>query len=93
MTVTTEELVMARETANAILEELGLDAYLFEVEPKNAHYELKVECACETDGGWVSITLNVPKEKMLTGFDDLEIKRPLFEYWDKKLAACKRAES
>lgn len=92
MTVTTEELVMAREAAKAILEELGLDAYLFEVEPQDAHYELKVECACETDGGWVSITLTVPKEKMLTGFDDLKVKHQLFEYWSKKLAACKRKE-
>ena len=93
MTVTTEELVMAREAANAILDELGLDAYIFEVEPKNAHYELKVECACDIDGGWASISLTVPKEKMLTGFDDLKIKRQLFEYWDKKLAACKRKKS
>ena len=92
MILTTEELVIAREAANAILEELGLDAYLFEVEPQNAHYELKVECACEIDGGWVSTTLTVPKEKMLAGFDDMKIKHQLFEFWSKKLAPCKRKE-
>jgi hypothetical protein len=93
MTITTEELVGAREAANAILEELAVDAYLFEVEPKDEHYELKVDCACEIDGGWASITLNIPKEKMLTGFDDLKLKRQLFEYWDKKLSACKRRKA
>ena len=93
MTITTNELVIAREGANAILEELAVDAYLFEVEPQDEHYELKVDCACEIDGGWVSITLTVPKENMLIGFDDLKLKRQLYEYWDKKLSACKRKKS
>lgn len=90
MTLSTEELVNVRESANAILEELELDAYLFEVEPQDAHYELIVECACETDGGWATVSLMLPKEKILLGFDDVEVRRQLFEYWNKKLSACKR---
>jgi hypothetical protein len=90
MPVTTEELVTARETSSAILEELGLETYIFEVEPQDAHFELKVECACETNGGWVSITLTVPREEMLAGFENYKLKRQLFEYWSKKLAPCKR---
>lgn len=90
MTLSVEELVIVREAANAILEELELDAYLFEVEPQNSHYELLVECACETNGGWASLSLTVPKDMMLAGFDDANIKRQLFEYWNKKLSACKR---
>ena len=91
MTLSAEELLSARESANAILEELGLDTYIFEVELQDdAHYELKVECACESDGGWASISFTIPREKMLAGFVDAEIKRYLFEYWDKKLLACKR---
>jgi hypothetical protein len=90
MTFTTKELVMARKAAaaNAILEGLELDTYL-DVEPQNVHYELKVECACETNGGWESISLTVPKEKMLTGFDDLKVKHQLFEYWNKKTCSLK----
>lgn len=90
MALTVDELVIARDAANSIMEELGVEAYLFEVEPQGAHYELKVECACEADGGWVSLSLTLPKEKLLTGFDNPEVKRRLFEYWDKKLGACKR---
>ena len=90
MTISTIELVKSRETANAILEELRLDAYIFEVEPKDEHCELKVECASEIDGGWAVITLTVPTQKMLTGFDDLPTKHQLFEYWEKKLAVCKK---
>ena len=65
MTLSVEELVIAREAANAFLEELDLDAYIFEIEPKNTHYELRVECACETDGGWASVSLTLPKAMML----------------------------
>jgi hypothetical protein len=92
MTLSTEELVNVRESANAILEELELDAYLFEVEPQDTHYELLVECACEINGGWTTVSLTLPKEKMLMGFDDAEVRRQLFEYWDKELSACKRKE-
>jgi hypothetical protein len=93
MTLSTEELISAREAASAILDELRLDAYIFEVEPQKAHYEIKVECACETDGGWASITLTVPQEQMLSGFNDTKLKQKLFQYWNKKLAPCKRKQA
>lgn len=90
MSLSIEELITVREAANAILEELELDAYLFEVEPRDAHYEIQLECASAIDGGWMSISLMLPKEKMLTGFKDEELRHQLFAYWDKKLSACKR---
>lgn len=93
MTLSTEELATVRESANAILEELELDAYIFEVEPQDSHYELLVECACETDGGWATMSLTLPKDKMLAGFDNLEVRRQLFKYWNKKLGACKRRKT
>ena len=90
MTLSAEELVNIRDAATAILEELELDAYLFEVEPQNSHYDLHVECASETNGGWASVSLTLPKDKLLSGFDDADVKRQLFAYWNKKLSACKR---
>jgi hypothetical protein len=90
MSLSIEELVTIREAVNNILEELELDAYLFEVEPENAHYEVQLECASAINGGWMSVSLMLPKEKLLAGFKDEEIRNQLFEYWDKKLSACKR---
>lgn len=90
MSLSTDELVTAREVARTILEELELDAYLFEIEPQNAHYALLVECACETDGGWALVSLTLPKDKVLEGFDDPHVRQQLFAYWNKKLSACKR---
>lgn len=90
MSISANELVTAREAATVILDGLGLDAYLFELEPHDDYYELKVECACEINGGWTELTFMVPKDKVLDGFDDMAIRRQLSEYLGKKLATCKR---
>lgn len=89
MSLSTMELVKARETANTILEELRLDAYLFEIEPHNETWELTIECACAIDGSWKTVSLQVPKQLLLDGFDDDLARRHLFEYWKKKLVLCK----
>jgi hypothetical protein len=89
LSLSTSDLVKARETANTILEELQLDAYIFEVEPRNDNWELKIECACEIDGSWKSFTLQVPKQMLMDGFDDDTVKQRLLEYWKKKLVTCK----
>lgn len=89
MSLSTVDLAKARDSAKAILDELQLDAYLFEVEPLNEHWELKVECACDVDGGWETVTLQVPKQMLLDSYEDHAAKQSLFEYWKKKLGSCK----
>ena len=93
MELSTLDLAKARETARAILEELRLEAYLFEVEPKDDVWELKIECVCEIDGGWEMLTLRVPKQMLLDSHEDLSAEQSLIDYWRTKLAGCKlRAE-
>lgn len=89
MSLSTMDLVKARETAKSILEELKLDAYLFEIEPHDELWELTIECACAIDGSWKTVSLQVPKQHLLEGFDDDTTKQRLFEYWKKKLVLCK----
>ena len=89
MVVSTSELIKARDTASAILEELKLDAYIYEVEPQNGDWELKVECACDVDGGWEMVTLKVPKQMLLDSDRTHSAKESLFAYWRKKLNRCK----
>jgi hypothetical protein len=89
MSVSTSDLAKAREHARTILEELQLDAYIYEVEPRDDVWELNIECACEIDGGWGTIKLKVPKQMLLDSFDDDRAKQHLFEYWKKMLADCK----
>ena len=90
MSLSPIDLAKARETANTILEDMRLDAYIFEVEPRNENWELTIECACEIDGGWKTITLRVPKKILLQSFVDEDVKRDLFNYWKKRLVDCKK---
>ncbi len=89
MSLSTIELAKARDAANAILEQLQLDAYIFEVEPRNDDWELRIECASETDGAWETIKFQVPKGTLLASIDDKTARYQLVEYWKKKLAGCK----
>lgn len=89
LSLSTSDLIKARETANKILEELQLDAYLFEIEPRNETWELKIECACEIGGGWKSFTIQVPKQSLMDAFVNDTAKQRLFEYLKMKLVACK----
>lgn len=89
MTLSIVELARARETTAELLDELGLDAYLFEFEPRDDQWELKLDCAVEEEGAWESITLQVPKEMLLTSHDDASVRRRLLAEWRGRLAACK----
>ena len=92
MSISTLVLAKARESANTILEELQLDAFIYEVEPRDDVWELTIQCACDVDGGWETIMLRVPKRMLLDSFDDDKAKQHLFEYWKKLLADCKLRE-
>lgn len=90
MSLSSQELIQAREVASSLLEELSLNTYLFKVEPHEEHYELKVECACSSDGEWASTSILIPKSIMLGGADDPASKTRMLEQLNKKLAVCKR---
>jgi len=89
MTLSIAELDQAREATTGLLDELGLDAYLFEIEPHDDQWELKVECAVEEEGAWESITLPVAKEMLLASQDDASIHQRILTEWRVRLIACK----
>lgn len=86
MPLSTAEFTSAREIVSKILDELGLDAYLFEVEPGEDKLEITVECAVE--GGWETVKLIVDKKLLLRGIDDPEAHQLLLENWRNVLSAC-----
>ena len=89
MSLSTVEIAKARDTANSILDELRLDAYVFELEPRDDVWELTIECACDVDGGWETIVMQIPKKMLLDSFDNETARQHLFEYCRKALADCK----
>lgn len=76
-----------RENVAALLDTLQLDAYLFEVEPKEGQWEIKVECPI--DEGWETFRLTAEKDYLLHGFDDAVVREVLLDNWRVALAGCR----
>lgn len=90
MTLSMNELAQAREVVRRVLEELRLDAYLFEVEPHEGHWEVKVECAAAD--GWQTCRLRAEREYLLRGADDAVVHEVLLDDWREALAECRRKD-
>ena len=84
-----EEVEQATQSTAALLDELGLAAYLFAIEPHAGGWELKVECA--VDEGWEAIVLPVDVQLLLASRSDPSARAQLIQAWGPKLAACRRA--
>ncbi|UCE88271.1 MAG: hypothetical protein JSW10_07835 [Pseudomonadota bacterium] len=86
MTMSIAELAQAREVVTQIFDALDLDAYLFEVEPCDDRWEIKLECAVAE--GWETVRLSAAKENLLRGVDDAAARQLLLDDWRKALSAC-----
>lgn len=86
--VSMQELARARETVGALLEALGLEAYLFEVEPRDGQWLIRVECAVA--GGWTSRRLTAAADLLQGGAGDGPARRALLQAWREALAPCLR---
>lgn len=87
MTLSTVELAQARTAVAALLEQLGLTAYLFEVEPRDGAWEVRVECATAAKE-WQSVVFPVDREQLGASIADETLRRKLLAQWAKHLAAC-----
>ncbi|HKJ77397.1 MAG TPA: hypothetical protein VKA64_09350 [Gammaproteobacteria bacterium] len=90
MDVSTVELSRARELVGDVLDEIGIDAYLFDIEPGEPDWQVRVECAVE--GGWTRHTTVVAKERLLEASEDADARRALREEWERALGACLRRD-
>ena len=68
------------------IEELGLEAYLFAIEPREGDWELKLECAFKE--GWQTITLPVDVELLLASRTDSAARARLLQSWSERFTAC-----
>jgi hypothetical protein len=87
MSLAIKELAKARDTVASLLDELRLDAYLFEVEPREDQWEVKIEYAIVQ--GWETVTLPVSKEILLACLDERKVREQLLDDWRAKLSAAK----
>ncbi len=80
----TQDLAQAKETVGGLLEQLGLTAYLFEVEPKSDRWQVRVECAL--DSAWQSSVFAVDDETLRACRTDRSVRDQLLGALRKQLA-------
>lgn len=88
MNLSARSLNDAREITAGLLEQLGLDAYLFEVEPRDGPWEVRIECA--QPDGWQTLLLPVEIERLLGCAHDGDERTRLLRDWAARLDACRR---
>jgi hypothetical protein len=91
MTLSMNELAEIREVITKLLDLLYLDAYIFEVEPKEHQWEIKVECAVDKEC-WETVRLTAKKDILFHGADDAVMHEALLDNWSEALSACKKKQ-
>ena len=84
MALSAAQVIGAREAAFALLEEVGLDNYLFAVDPGEDGWEVKVEHPVSE--GWASVTLPVDADLLLASRTDRDTRRRIVQRWRERLA-------
>lgn len=71
-----------------MIDELGLRAFVYTLEPKDAGWELHVECAMEQ--GWQRVNLPVDVGDLLASLDHPDARGKLRAAWEPHFLACLR---
>jgi hypothetical protein len=82
------ELAQARETTAELLEELGLESYLFAIEPRDDQWELKVDCVADQQGTWETVVVPVDKTALLACHQNTAERQRVLVEWRMRLADC-----
>lgn len=83
MDLSAKNLAEARDTVGRLLEQLGLSAYLFEVEPYADQWKVRVECA--RNSGWQSSLLVVDDNMLRACRTDRVARDYLLDEWRERL--------
>ena len=88
MTLSILELASAREMVRSLLEQLRLEAYLFEVEPHARNWEVRIDCG--TNEKWQSAVLEISSTQLTASREDGPARDALLAAWRDQLDACVR---
>jgi hypothetical protein len=88
MPLSTLELANAREIVRGLLEQLRLEAYLFEVEPHEPNWQIRVDCGIKEQ--WQSVVLEISFGQLSASREDGPERDALLTAWHKQLGACAR---
>lgn len=88
MNISTTDLVRGRVITGRLLDALGIEAYLYELEPGDSVCEVRVECAVAD--GWKRCTWPVATDELLASNEDPQLRERLLRHWADRLDGCKR---
>jgi hypothetical protein len=83
------ELARSRDVIDQMLEQLGLQTYLFEVEPREGAWEVRVECATP-EGEWQSVTIPVDQAQLKASLHDGAAREELMARLASHVGPCRR---
>lgn len=88
MEITSDQLQQARDTLAALLEEIGLADYVFDVEPREGQWGVNIECSAKDS--WDTFQLTASAEYIVRGKDDAVLHQFLLDEWGDILKSCKK---
>lgn len=87
MKATTLELAKARQITEELLDSLALKNYLFEIEPDERGWVLRLDCTLGDE--WTSLTIPIDGRRLLQSEADAALRREIRDSWEHRLAACR----
>lgn len=87
-TLSIRGFVAARQATEVLLNELGLRNYLFDVEPLDDGWEVRLEC--QAGEGWKTMRLTVDGQRLEDSLGDAETRAQLLMAFRERFGACRR---
>lgn len=81
----------AREAVERLLDEMGLHAFVYTVEPKEGGWSLRIGCSMEE--GWQETTLAVNPVELRAALRDPAVRAKTRADWEARLSACAKDET
>jgi len=83
---TIHSFVEARTAIERVLDALGLGTYLFDVEPRDDGWQVKVEC--QSREGWKVVSVDVERDALARSLHDDAARERLLVTFRDRIGAC-----
>ena len=81
-----EDIRNARQAVERVFDDLGIRAFAYTVERKEAGWTLSVDCAM--DGEWQTVAIAVDPAELNASLGDDAVRAKLCEEWGPRLRSC-----